>query len=171
MRENILLEMRSDGQVTIRVARPGAAAPITVPVERSNDNAIGPGFDLEDFMESQYYWPIQSVEEKVKYGARDCFLMTSKPGAEVHTNYAEIQTWLDQSIGFPVYAEKTLKASAAVKQFTYLGLRSEQGVWSAHQVEVKMKDQQGSTLLIIERGSPKAKLTAADFSTAQLMHF
>ena len=171
MRENILLEMRSDGLITIRVARPGGAAPITVPVDRWNDNAIGPGFDLEDFAEPQYYWPIQSVEENVKYGARDCNLVTSKPGAEVRTNYAEIRTWLDQSIGFPVYAEKTLKTSAAVKEFTYLGLRSEQGVWSAHQVEAKIKGQQGSTLLIIERGSPKAKLSATDFSAAQLMHF
>jgi len=171
MRENILLEMRPNGQNTIRVANPGDAAPSAVPVEKWSDSQIGPGFGLEDFLDPQYDWPIQSVEEKVKYGARDCYLVTSKPGTEERTTYAEIRTWLDQSIGFPVYAEKTLKASGAVKEFTSMGLRHDQGVWSANQIEAKLRGQQGSTLLIIEHGSAKAHLTAADFGTAQLLHF
>jgi hypothetical protein len=50
-------------------------------------------------------------------------------------------------------------------------VRQEEGHWFAHQVEVKARGQAGSTLLIFDRGSAKAKLTAADFSPAALIHF
>ncbi len=58
-----------------------------------------------------------------------------------------------------------------MKEFTYFGIRHEQGVWSAHQIEVKVRGQSGSTLLIIDRGSVKANLTLADFTPAQLTKF
>jgi hypothetical protein len=67
--------------------------------------------------------------------------------------------------------EKTLKGSGTVKQFTYFGLRQTHGVWSATQVEAKIRGRAGSTLLIIDRGSPEAHLSAKDFSLAQLSHF
>ena len=75
-----------------------------------------------------------------------------------------MKTWIDPGIGFPVYAEKTVKESGAVKEFTSYGVRQEQGQWSAHQIEAKIRGQAGSTLLIIDRGSAKANLTIADFS-------
>jgi hypothetical protein len=50
-------------------------------------------------------------------------------------------------------------------------LRQNGGVWSASQVEAKMRGQAGSTLLIIDRGTPKANLALKDFASAQLMHF
>jgi hypothetical protein len=53
-----------------------------------------------------------------------------------------------------------------VKEFTSFGLRREGGVWSAHQVEVKVRGRAGSTLLIIDRGSTKAHLSLGDFSPA-----
>ena len=90
---------------------------------------------------------------------------------EFRTHYAEVKTWIDPTIGFPVYAEKTLKDSGSVKEFTSYGVRQEEGHWFAHQVEVKTRGQAGSTLLIFDRGSAKAKLTAADFSPAALTHF
>ena len=84
-------------------------------------------------------------------------VLKSTPGAADRTHYAEIKTWLDHGIGFPVYVEKTLKGSGAVKEFTYFGLRQDGGVWSASQVEAKIRGQAGSTLLIIDRGSAKGK--------------
>ena len=69
-----------------------------------------------------------------------------------------------------MYVEKTLK-DGTVKEFTYFGLRQEGGVWSAHQVEAKIRGQAGSTLLIIDRGTPKANLSLKDFNPAQLTHF
>jgi hypothetical protein len=171
MRENILLEMRPDGQNSIKVMHPGDKEPVAIGVDQWKDSSIGPAFDVEDFLEPQYFWRGQSTAEAVKYEARDCDLITSKPGSADRTGYAEIRTWLDHTIGFPVYVEKNLKGSGKVKEFTYLGLRHDQGVWSAHQLEAKIHGQQGSTLLIIDRGSAKANLTVADFSTAQLAHF
>jgi hypothetical protein len=38
-------------------------------------------------------------------------------------------------------------------------------------VEAKIRGQAGSTLLIIDRGTPKANLSLKDFSSAQLTHF
>jgi hypothetical protein len=38
-------------------------------------------------------------------------------------------------------------------------------------VEAKVHGQAGSTLLIIDRGTPKANLSLKDFNTTQLTHF
>lgn len=169
-RERILLEMRPDGQNTIRVARPGGA-PAALPVERWSDGPLGPGFSYEDFIEPQYFWPGQAATEKTRWGARDCDMLKSTPATTDRTRYAEVRTWLDHAIGFPVYVEKTAKGSGTIKEFTYFGLRHDQGVWSASQVEAKVRGQAGTTLLIIERGSAKANLRAEDFSAAKLGNF
>jgi hypothetical protein len=97
--------------------------------------------------------------------------LKSTPGAADRTHYAGIKTWLDHSIGFPVYVEKTLKGTGAVKEFTYFGLRHDGGVWSANQVEAKTRGQAGSTLLILDRGSAKANLGLGEFSPEQLTRF
>ena len=70
-----------------------------------------------------------------------------------------------------MYVEKTLKSSGIVKEFTYFGLRQTRGVWSATQVEAKVRGRAGSTLIIIDRGTPEAHLGLKDFSPAQLTHF
>ena len=170
-RANILLEMRPDGQNVINIAHPGDSAPAILPFGKWSDGPLGPGFSYEDFLEPQYFWPNQTVVEKTKYGARDCDVLKSTPGAADRTHYAEIKTWLDHGIGFPVYIEKTQKGTGAVKEFTYFGLRHTGGIWSASQIEVKLRGSTGSTLLIVERGSAKANLALADFSTEQLTHF
>jgi len=171
MRQHILLELFANGQSSIRIADPGEASPHILPFEKWNDHPLGPGFDYEDFLEQQYFWPNQTSEGMQKFGARNCDLVKSTPGPDVRTHYSEVKTWIDPTNGFPVYAEKTVKDSGAVKQFTSFGVRQEEGRWYAHQVEVKTREQAGSTLLIFERGSAKAKLTAADFSPAALTHF
>jgi hypothetical protein len=142
-----------------------------LPVEKWSEGPLGPGFGYEDLLEQQYFWPGQASQGKAKFGARDCEIIISTPGASDRTHYAQVKTWLDPSIGFPVYVEKNVKESGAVKEFTYYGIRHEEGVWSAHQVEVKVRGQSGSTLLILDRGSAKANLTPGDFSPAQLTHF
>jgi hypothetical protein len=170
-RAHILLEMRPDGRNVVKIAHPGDSAPAILPFNKWNDGPLGPGFSYEDFLESAYFWPNQAVVEETKYGARDCDVLKSTPGASDRTQYAEVRSWLDHSIGFPVYVEKTMKGTGAVKEFTYFGLRHEGGVWSASQVEEKLRDSPGSTLLIVDRGSAKANLALADFSTEQLTHF
>ncbi len=171
VRTNILLELHPGAASSIRIAHPGDKAPAVVPVDQWSDGVAGAGFSYEDFLEGQLFWSGQSVAEHVKYGARDCDLVKSTPGPADKTHYAAVRTWLDRGIGFPVYAEKTVKDSGEVKEYTYFGLRHEGGVWSASQIEEKNHGQPGSSLLIIDHGSAKANLTLGDFSPERITHF
>jgi hypothetical protein len=170
-RVHILLEMRPSGQNSIQIAHSGDKTPAQLPFEKWTDGPLGTGFSYEDLLEPQYFWPNQTVTAGIKYGARVCDLLKSMPGPTDRTHYAEIQTYLDESIGYPVYVLKSLKASGVVKEFTYFGLRQNGGVWSASQVEAKIRGHADSTLLIIDRGSTKANLELRDFSQEQLTHF
>lgn len=170
-RVHVLLEMRPDGKNTIQIAHPGDKAPAALAFDKWGEGPLGDGFSYEDFLETQYFWAGQTALGETKYGARDCDLLKSAPGPSDRTHYAEIKSWLDHTSAFPVYVEKTLKGSGLVKQFTYFGLRQTRGVWSATQVEAKIRGRAGSTLLIIDRGTPEAHLSAKDFSAAQLTHF
>lgn len=169
-RFRLLMEMRSDGRVSMKIARPGDKDLASLPFEQWTGGPFGEGFSYEDFLNPELYWQGQSVE-KVKYGVRDCDLLTSTPGSNDRTHYARVRTWLDQTIAFPVHAEKTLKDSGAVREFTFIGLRKESGVWSASQIEGKLRGQQGTTLFLLERGSAKANLKVADFSAESLLKF
>jgi hypothetical protein len=166
-----LLEMRPVGVDSIWVAHPGDKSSTPLPFDKWNDGPLGPGFAWEDFLEQQYFWPEQTLEPAAKFGARDCDVIQSAPGAASRTHYAQVKTWLDHSIGFPVYAEKTIKGSGAIEQFTYFGLRHNGGVWSASQVEEATRGQGGKTLLVIDRGTAKANLSLKDFSPNQLVNF
>lgn len=168
---HLLLEMRTNGQNVIWIAHPGDKSPASLPFDKWSDGPLGPGFSYEDFLEQQDYWPGQTSEGLEKFGARDCEVVKSTPGPSDRTHYASVKTWFDPAIEFPVYVEKTVKETGEVKEFTNYGIRHEEGVWSAHQLEVKTRGQSGSTLLIIDRGSTKAKLTLGDFRPAQLAHF
>jgi len=165
-RAHMLLDMRPGGQSSIRVAHPGDKTPALIPFEKWADGPLGPGFSYEDFLEQQYFWPGQTALESVQRGARQCDVLKSVPGTADKTHYTEVRTWLDHTIDFPVYVEKTLKTGGTVKD-----LRHDGGIWSATQIEEKTHGQAGSTLLIINRGSPKANLNLGDFSPERLAHF
>ena len=170
-RANILLEMRPNGQNSIRIAHPGDQAAAILPFDKWMDGPLGAGFSYEDLLEQLYFWSGQTALEPEKRGARDCDILKSTPGPADKTHYAEVRTWLDHTIDFPVYVEKTTRTSGTVKEFTYYDLRHDGGIWSATQIEEKTHGQSGSTFLIISRGSPKANLTLGDFSPERLIHF
>jgi Outer membrane lipoprotein-sorting protein len=170
-RAHLLLEMHTNGQSSIEIAHPGDKAMTPLAFDKWSDGPLGDGFSYEDFLEQQYFWPQQTLDAETKFGARDCDVVESAPGAADRTHYAQVKTWLDHTIGFPVYAEKTTKGAGAVKEFTYYGLRHNGGMWSASQVEEKTRGQNGQTLLIIDRGSAKANLHESDFSPSQLTRF
>ena len=170
-RVNILLEMRPNGQNTIRIFRPHESAPALLSFDRWSESIFGSDFNYEDFLQPEYYWQGQTILKSARFGARDCDVLKSTPGALDHSHYAEVQTWLDHTIGYPIYVEKTLKDGGIVKEFTSLGLSRSGGVWSARQVEVKIRSRPGSTLLIVERGSTKANLSIRDFSPEQISQF
>ena len=149
---------------------PGDKSPAVLPFDKWSEGPLGPDFSYEDLLEQQYFWPGQASAGDQIRRARLRRRQEHARAAD-RTHYAQVKTWLDPTIGFPVYVEKTVKESGAVKEFTYYGIRHEEGVWSAHQIEVKVRGQSGSTLLILDRGSAKANLTLADFNPAQLTHF
>lgn len=170
-RVSILLEMRPNGQNMIRVFRPHESAPVSLPFDKWSESVFGSDFNYEDFLQPEYYWQSQTILKSARFGARDCDVLKSTAGASDRSHYAEVLTWLDHTIGYPIYVEKTLKDAAIVKEFTYFGLSQSGGVWSARQVEVKIHGRPGSTLLIIERGSTRANLTIRDFSPEQISQF
>ena len=170
-RSSILLEMRPDGQSTIRIFRPREAVPVVLPFARWSEGVFGSDFSFEDFFQPEYFWQSQTILKTAPFGARTCDVLRSTAGTSDRSHYREVQTWIDQAIGYPVYVVKTLKEGAAVKEFTSLGLTQSGGVWAARQVEVKIHGRSGSTLLMIDRGSAKANLTAKDFSPAQISKF
>ncbi len=170
-RVHALIEMHQGGATTIRIAHPGDKAPHELPFDEWSTGPLGEGFSYEDFVESYYFWTGQKDLGAEKFGTRMCELLQSTPGAEDRTHYAEVKSWLDATNSVPVYVEKTLKGQRQVKEFTSYGLRRTEGVWSASQVEVKLRGQSGSTLLLIEHGTPRAHLSSKDFSSEQLTRF
>ena len=170
-RVSILFEMRPTGQNTIRVFRPHDTAPASLPFSKWGDSVAGTDFSYEDFLQSEVYWADQTFLKSVKLGARDCDVLKSAPGASDRSHYADVQTWFDHTIGYPVYVEKTPKDATPVKEFTSLGVSQSGGVWSARQVEVKVHSRPGSSLLMLERGSTKANLSMKDFSPEKISHF
>jgi len=168
---HVLLEMRPNGQSEVWVAHPGDKSASALPFEKWSNGPNGSGFSYEDLLEDQYFWAGQASDGKAKFGARDCEVVRSTPGPTDKTHYTVVKTWFDPSIAFPVYVEKTVKETGAVKQFTYFGIRHDEGVWSAHQIEERTRGEAGSTLLIFDRGSAKANLTSNDFSLTQLTRF
>jgi hypothetical protein len=168
---HVLIEMRPNGQIQIWIAHPGDKSPSALPFEKWSDGPLGSTFSYEDFLENHIFWSQQTLVDQTKFGSRDCDVVKSTPGVADKTHYSEVRTWFDRTIAFQVYVEKTMKESGAVKEFTSYGLRHDEGVWSAHQIEIKTRGQAGSTLLIIDRGTPKAHLTLNDFTPAQLTRF
>ena len=170
-RVSILLEMRPAGGSTIRIFHPHEIASVSLPFDKWSESIAGTDFNYEDFLQPEYFWRDQTIVKTARLGARNCDVLESTAGASDHSQYAKVQTWIDQTISYPVYVEKTPKGTAVVKEFTSLGLSQSGGVWSARQVEVKLHGRPGSTLLLFERGSTKANLTEKDFSPEQISRF
>ena len=164
---SLLLHMSVTGHVTIEAVLPGEKAASVLPFERWNDPLVGTDFSYEDMVESQFFWKNQQLLTPAKYGARDCFVLKSMPGAQDRTYYDSVTAWIDRGILFPVHAVKTPRGTGPQKEFVYYGLRQVDGAWSASQVEAKQQGKPGSSILVIERGSGKAHLGRKDFEISQ----
>jgi hypothetical protein len=129
---------------------------------------VGTDFSYEDMVENQFFWKNQEALPPEKYGARDCFVLKSKSGSQDQTYYDSVTSWIDRGILYPVHVVKTLRGTGQQKEFIYYGLRQIGGVWSATQVQAKLRGKPGSSILVIEGGSGKANLGRKDFD---LSHF
>jgi len=163
----LLLHMSASGHVTIEAILPGQKTSSVLPFEHWNDPVVGTDFSYEDLIESQFFWKNQQLLPPAKYGARDCFVLKSTSGPQDQTHYGSITTWIDRSILFPVHEVKTLRGTGQQKEFIYYALRQVRGDWSASQVEAKIQDKPGSSIMVIEGGSPKANLSRKDFDLTQ----
>lgn len=163
----LLVQMSTSGRVTIEAVLAGEKAAKNLPFEHWNDPLVGTDFSYEDMVESQFFWKDQQLLAPEKYGARDCFVLKSRPGPQDRTHYDSVTSWIDRSILFPVHAVKTLRGTGQQKEFIYYDLRQIDGAWSARRVEAKQQGKPGSSILVVETGSPKAKLTRKDFDLTQ----
>jgi len=164
---SLLLRMSPTGQVTIEAVLPGQKTASVLPFEHWNDPLVGTDFSYEDMVENQFFWKSQESQPSEKYGARDCFVLKSKPGSQDRTYYDSVTTWIDRGILFPVHVVKTLRGTGQQKEFIYYGLRQIGGLWSATQVEAKLPGKPGSSILVVEGGSGKAHLGRKDFELSQ----
>jgi hypothetical protein len=164
---SLLLHMSVSGQVTIQTVQPGEKTASVLPFERWNDPLVGTDFSYEDMLENQFFWKNQDLLAPEKYGARDCFVLRSRPGSQDRTHYDSVTSWIDRGILFPVHVVKTLRGTEPQKEFIYYGLRQVGGAWSATQVEAKLQGKPGSSILVIQAGSGKANLGRKDFDISQ----
>jgi Outer membrane lipoprotein-sorting protein len=163
----LLLHMSMTGHVTIEAVLPGEKAASILPFEHWNESLVGTDFSYEDMVENQFFWKNQELLPPEKYGARDCFVLKSKSGSQDRTYYDSVTSWIDRGILYPVHVVKTLRGTGQQKEFIYYGLRQIGGVWSATQVEAKVQDKPGSSILVIEGGSGKANLGRKDFDLSK----
>jgi Outer membrane lipoprotein-sorting protein len=164
---SLLLRMNVTGHMSIEAVLPGEKTASALPFERWNDPLAGTDFSYEDMVENQFFWKIQEALPPEKYGARDCFVLKSKPGSQDRTYYDSVTSWIDRGILYPVRVVKTLRGAGQQKEFIYYGLRQVGGVWSATKVQAKMPDKPGSSILVIEGGSGKANLGRKDFDLSR----
>jgi hypothetical protein len=167
VKTSLLLHMSGSGHVTIEALLPGEKAVSVVPFDHWNDPLVGTDFSYEDMVESQFFWKNQELLAPAKCGARDCFVLKSISGSQDRTYYNSVTSWIDRGILYPVRVVKMLRGTGQQKEFIYYGLRQVSGVWSATQVEAKLQGKPGSSILVIERGSAKAKLGRKDFDIGQ----
>jgi len=163
----LLLHMSATGRLTIEAMKPGEKAASVVPFDHWNDPLLGTNFSYEDMVENQFFWKNQELQAPAKYGTRDCYVLKSTPGLQDKTSYDSVTSWIDRGILFPVQVVKTLHGSGQQKQFIAFGLRQNGGAWSASQLEAKLPGKPGSSLLVIEGGTPKANLTRKDFAIGE----
>ena len=160
---SILSQLSPTGHLTIEAILPGEKAASALPFEHWADPLLGTHFSYEDMVENQFFWKNEELLPPEKYGARDCFVLKSTPGTQDRSTYASVKSWIDRSILFPVHVVKTLHGTGQQKEFVYYALRQVDGAWSASQVEAKSQGKPGSSRMIIENGTGKAKLGLKDF--------
>jgi hypothetical protein len=164
---SLVLHVTESGQLTIEALLPGDKTAAALPFERWNEPVVGTDFSYEDMVEVPFFWKNQELLPREKFGARDCFVLKSKPGPQERTHYDAVTSWVDSTILFPIHVVKTVHGTGQQKEFVSYGLRHNGGVWSATQVEAKQQGKPGSSILVIEGGSAKANLARKDFEIEQ----
>jgi len=168
-RVRLLIESRAAGHSSVRLGHAGDRAPREIPPENWGDGLLDSSFSYEDLMENHFLWHSQNLTGEAKYGARMCYVVRSEPSPADHSRYSSVTSWLDKDVYYPVHVEKTIRGSGEVKEFIYYGLRESKGIWSARQIECRFRGYQGSSLIIMTRGSAKAHVNTNEFDPSLLI--
>jgi hypothetical protein len=161
-RQKVLLEISDAGAATIRTVPPGQAESEELPPERWGRPFLATALTYEDLLEPHLFWPVQALVAEQTCGTRDCWVIRSRPGGGLPSQYAEVTSWIDRVYWFPVSVEKRNR-SGAVKQFLYSGFHQARGDWAARQIEVRIAGRAERTLLIAARGSTNVQLKESEF--------
>jgi hypothetical protein len=168
-RVRLLVETFSTGRASIRLARTGDRLPEELTFQTWGEPFLDSDLTYEDLLENHFLWSNQSLVREAQYGSRNCLVIKSAPGSTDRSHYSSVTSWLDRDVYYPVFVEKTIRTSGLVKEFIYYGLRRSKGLWSADQIEVRIKGEAASTLLIITRGSERAGVNGSEFEPALLI--
>lgn len=125
----------------------GAGAPKLVPTRTGY--FLDTELAYEDLTDAYVWWNNQVLAGIEKYGARTCYVLKSRPGAGDASDYSEVTSWVDREALVPVFVQKRLRQSGALKEFLFYGLQRSRGQWGPRQVEVRMQGGRSRTLLIV----------------------
>ena len=78
--------------------------------------------------------------------------------------WARRLSWRETAQVFGTSWEAVPKNGGPAKQFVFYDLEQIGGLWLSRQVEAKLAGKPGSTILLIDHGSPHAHLTRKDFN-------
>jgi hypothetical protein len=165
--QRLLLHYDAHGRVTVDTMLPGEKTLTRPNAEHQAKALLGTEVLYEDLIENQFFWSNQTIDEAMTYGDRHCINLKSIPTITESSRYSSVISCVDASIGYPLHVTKTIRGSGLQKDFFYTGLRQSSGIWTATQIKVEVAGESGSTLLLIDHGSAKAKLGVKDFDMNQ----
>ncbi len=164
-RERYLLTQNESGRTTIEALRAGRQDAGT-----PDAGALGRGRGGDIVLSRGFCGRAVLLGEADGAGASEvrrarllCAEERAGAGAADHRTRQSRRGWTRRP-GAPVYVEAVPKNGAPAKQFVFYDLEQIGGLWLSRQVEAKVEGKGGSTILLIDHGSPHAHLTRKDFS-------
>jgi hypothetical protein len=169
-RLRLLIEAPEKGNGTMRLAKAQDERVEQIHSEHWGEPILDTGLAFEDLVDAHFFWRLQTLVGEEKHDGRDCYVINSRPDSGDESHYSAVTSWIDKRIYFPILVQKREKGTGSIKEFTYQGLQQSKGVWGARQMEVRIKGNPRRTLLVIAKGSGKAKLNASDFDARLLVN-
>ena len=167
--ERISLRMDVHGHVTAEtIANLGAIKSQHAGSTPQKIDLPGIGLGYEDLVENQFFWAAQTTGTPAAMGSRTCYEVRTTPTRTESARYSAVSSCVEPTTGLPLRVTKTVRADAGSQAgqnvvFTANGVRQSGGMWLATEIKLQVAGQQDFTLVLIDHGTPKAKLTASDF--------
>ena len=164
--ERLLYHLHPDGRLEVESLHSGAKAPTRLTADQQADFVLSTGLTYEDLVEAQFFWSAQAPGAQMTAGDRPCTQLKSTPTTQQSRRYYAVSSCVDPATGLPLLTGKTTRTGKQ-EQFTASGVRDSGGMAVATQIKQQTAGDSASTLILIDHGSAKAHLTAADFDIAR----